>query len=197
MRTIVLLAMLAFSGTTCFAGDRCCRVGLFARICERVSHRHDCCAPVEPVCCTPAPRHCEPHAECSMVCCLKCGHNHCKDVKCCNPCCPEKPDCGCKGEAKPVAAAAVTGMVCENGQCGLSPVPHRGLLSSAYQQALASAQYRAANRIHGHSYLDTHRKSGVGWASHDPQPTTCLGRGGSAYAIAKGPDGYYATKFSE
>jgi len=195
MRTIVLLAMLAFSGTTCFAGDRCCRVGLFARICERVSHRHDCCAPVEPVCCTPAPvcctpapRHCEPHAECSMVCCLKCGHNHCKDVKCCNPCCPEKPDCGCK------PAAVVATSDCANGQCHMAPSIGRGRL---YEAALASAQYRAANRIKGHSYLDMGRTSGVGYASHNPTPNTCLGTGGDNYAVVKGPDGWYASKLAD
>ena len=69
--------------------------------------------------------------------------------------------------------------------------------SNAYQEALASAQYRAANRIHGHSSLDTHRTSGVGWASSDSNPTTCLGRGGDNYAVVRGSDGWYATKFSE
>ena len=73
--------------------------------------------------------------------------------------------------------------------------PVRTALSNVYQQALASAQYRAANRIHGHSYLDTHRTSGVGWASSDGNPTTCLGRGGENYAVARGSDGWYATKF--
>lgn len=68
-------------------------------------------------------------------------------------------------------------------------------VSSAYQQALASAQYRAANRIHGHSPLDTHRTSGVGWASSNSTPTTCLGRGGDSYAVVQGSDGWYATKF--
>jgi hypothetical protein len=71
-------------------------------------------------------------------------------------------------------------------------------VSSAYQQALASAQYRAVNRIRGHSYLDTNRTSGVGWSTSDPTPATCLGRGGSAYAVVRGDDGYfYATKFAE
>lgn len=72
--------------------------------------------------------------------------------------------------------------------------PIRSAVSSAYQQALASATYRAANRIRGHSYLDTHRTSGVGWATY-PNPTTCLGVGG-CYASVQGADGtYYSTKF--
>lgn len=69
-------------------------------------------------------------------------------------------------------------------------------ISSIYQQALASAQYRAANRIHGHSYLDTHRTSGVGWATGNPKPNTCLGGdNGATYAVVRGSDGWYATKF--
>ena len=69
-------------------------------------------------------------------------------------------------------------------------------MSNVYQQALASAQYRAANRIHGHSYLDTHRTSGVGWASNNPSPNTCLGGDNHAtYAVVRGADGWYATKF--
>lgn len=88
--------------------------------------------------------------------------------------------------------------VCENGRCNVIrnvvTAPAR-IVSNAYQEALASAQYRAANRIHGHSSLDTHRTSGVGWASGDANPTTCLGRGGEAYAVVRGADGWYATKF--
>lgn len=67
-------------------------------------------------------------------------------------------------------------------------------VSSSYSQAMASARYRAANRIHGHTSLDTHRTSGVGYASHDPTPDTCLGRGGDSYAVAQGADGWYSTK---
>lgn len=73
-------------------------------------------------------------------------------------------------------------------------------LSEKYQRALASAQYRAANRVHGHA---THlelggcvRRSGVGFASHDSNPMTCLGRKGftsAICAVVRGPDGYYAT----
>lgn len=69
-------------------------------------------------------------------------------------------------------------------------------MSDAYQTALASAQYRAANRIHGHSYIDSQTTSGVGWASHDSMPTTCLGRGGENYAVVRGSDGWYATKIA-
>lgn len=68
--------------------------------------------------------------------------------------------------------------------------------SDVYQEALASAQYRAANRIHGHSPLDMHRTSGVGWASSNSTPTTCLGAGGPGYAVVQGSDGWYATKLA-
>lgn len=80
------------------------------------------------------------------------------------------------------AAKSASVPLCENGRCDI------------VQQALASAHYRAANRIKGHTHLDTHRTSGVGWASHDASPNTCLGRGGDAYAVARGVDGFYSTK---
>ena len=105
---------------------------------------------------------------------------------------------GCSGpQAVPQAAAPTATPLCENGRCdvvrNIIAAPAR-LVSGAYQQALASAQYRAANRIHGHSSLDTHCTSGVGWSTNDPQPNTCLGRGGDNYAVAKGNDGWYASK---
>lgn len=91
---------------------------------------------------------------------------------------------------------------CVDGTCSLAEsqksfaTPVRSLMSNTYQQALASAQYRAANRIHGHSYLDTHRTSGVGWATGNSKPNTCLGGdNGSTYAVVQGADGWYATKF--
>jgi hypothetical protein len=65
--------------------------------------------------------------------------------------------------------------------------------ASAYQVALASAQYRAANCIHGHTRIERGRTSGVGYSSFDATPTTCLGVGGN-YAVARGRDGWYATK---
>lgn len=109
----------------------------------------------------------------------------------------------CAGCCSPARAEVP---LCENGRCDVvqlrltAPVRVAGAVvaatSSAYQQALASAQHRAANRIHGHSYLDTHRNSGVGWATSDSMPTTCLGRGGEAYAVTRGSDGWYSTKFS-
>jgi hypothetical protein len=68
--------------------------------------------------------------------------------------------------------------------------------SDAYQQALASAQYRAANRIKGHCSLDSHTTSGVGWSSNSTMPNTCLGIGGHGYAVVQGVDGFYATKIS-
>lgn len=91
---------------------------------------------------------------------------------------------------------------CVDGTCSLAEnqksfaTPVRSLMSNTYQQALASARYRAANRIHGHSYLDTHRTSGVGWATGNSKPNTCLGGdNGSTYAVVQGTDGWYATKF--
>jgi len=75
--------------------------------------------------------------------------------------------------------------------------------SSGYEAALASATYRAQNRIHGHSYLDSgvyvRGGSGVGWNSSFSvaNPNTCLGIGGESYAVARGIDGMYATKFRE
>lgn len=114
------------------------------------------------------------------------------------PCgCHQGNPCTCK---QPAAAAASA--FCPTGTCNLAEshasfaTPVRSFVSNTYQQALASAQYRAANRIHGHCYLDTHRTSGVGWATSNPKPNTCLGGdNGSTYAVAQGADGWYATKF--
>ena len=64
---------------------------------------------------------------------------------------------------------------------------------NAYQVAMASAQYRAANGIHGHTGIESGRTSGVGWSSFDSTPNTCLGVGGN-YAVVRGRDGWYATK---
>lgn len=117
-----------------------------------------------------------------------------------SPCPCVCADCNCNRSVQLIAMPIIEMKavpVCENGRCDVvRSAPVRSVVSSAYQQALASAQYRAANRIRGHSYLDTHRTSGVGWASHDASPNTCLGRGGDAYAVAQGGDGtFYATKF--
>lgn len=108
-------------------------------------------------------------------------------------------DCNCNRSVQLIATPIIeikAVSICENGRCDVvRSAPVRSVVSSAYQQALASAQYRAANRIKGHTHLDTHRVSGVGWASHDASPTTCLGRGGEAYAVVQGSDGFYSTKF--
>lgn len=64
----------------------------------------------------------------------------------------------------------------------------------AYSIALQSAQYRAERGIHGHSPIEMGRTAGVGWASSDSNPVTCLGRGGANYAVVRGVDGFYATK---
>jgi len=101
-------------------------------------------------------------------------------------------------------------VVCEGGRCQVlkavvaTPfvMAHNAVhnvgerVSNAYQTALASAQYRAANRIHGHCHIDSQTTSGVGWASHDSMPTTCLGKGGEGYAVVRGVDGWYATKIA-
>lgn len=105
----------------------------------------------------------------------------------------------CSGSAVPMAPAPQAGSCgcanckCADCNCGDAMQP---VASSAYSQALASAQYRAANRIRGHSYLDTHRTSGVGWASSNSKPNTCLGGDNRAsYASVRGADGWYSTKF--
>lgn len=74
------------------------------------------------------------------------------------------------------------------------------IVSDKYQRALASAQYRAAHLLHGHAtHLELGNgvtQSGVGWASHDSNPMTCLGRRGftrATCAVVAGPDGWYAT----
>ena len=100
------------------------------------------------------------------------------------------PSCPC-----PVGTA-----VCPTGACPVVQAPSTPVVRAApirsrlYEIALASAQYRAANRIHGHSYIDRKHTSGVGWSTHNPRPMTCLGVGGSNYAVARGSDGFYASK---
>lgn len=70
----------------------------------------------------------------------------------------------------------------------------------SYSRALASAQYRAANGIKGHvqGELLSNRASsaGVGFATNNPNPRTCLGVPGrttATCAVVKGPDGWYST----
>lgn len=61
------------------------------------------------------------------------------------------------------------------------------------QVAIASAQYRAARGIRGHSYIDRGRRSGVGWSTSNRAPRTCYWgqRHRGAYASVRGRDGYY------
>lgn len=66
-------------------------------------------------------------------------------------------------------------------------------VGNAYQVALASAQYRAANGIRNHSPIERGHRSGVGFSTFNPNPTTCLGVGGN-YAVVRGSDGWYSTK---
>lgn len=72
--------------------------------------------------------------------------------------------------------------------------------SDKYQIALASAQYRAARGIRGHvaslELVGGIRESGVGFASHDSNPATCLGRPGrttAVCAVVRGIGGWYST----
>lgn len=98
------------------------------------------------------------------------------------PCGCNLPGCNCGQPPRPELDTPVI--------FGTNPKP----VGAAYGIALASAQYRAANGIHGHSPIDSRRTSGVGWASSNPMPMTCLGRGGSNYAVVLGRDGWYASK---
>jgi hypothetical protein len=67
-------------------------------------------------------------------------------------------------------------------------------LGSAYEVALASAQYRAANRIRGHAYdIEAGYTTGVGFHTDNENPRTCYGVGGN-YVSVRGPDGWYSTK---
>lgn len=67
-------------------------------------------------------------------------------------------------------------------------------MSNAYQVALASAQYRAANRIKGHVLsIEGGYATGVGYSSYNSQPRTCYGVGGN-YVSVQGADGWYSTK---
>jgi hypothetical protein len=70
----------------------------------------------------------------------------------------------------------------------------------AYTRAYNSASYRAANGIKGHvrGELLTNRasSSGVGFATNNPNPRTCLGipgRTSATCAVVKGADGWYST----
>jgi len=71
------------------------------------------------------------------------------------------------------------------------------VVAGAYDIALASAEYRAANRMHAHAmHIERGNTTGVGWASHDSNPWTCLGRPGftsAACVVVRGPDGWYST----
>lgn len=120
------------------------------------------------------------------------------------PCSCACVNCNCNRSVQAVEAPVVVVQmksvpICENGRCDIvrsvAAIPVRAV-SSLYQQALASAQYRAANRIHGHSYLDTHRTSGVGWSTGNASPNTCLGVGsvGVDYVVVRGLDGWYSTR---
>ena len=121
----------------------------------------------------------------------------------CNCGCEQGLPCTCHSQKQVQVSYVAPVMDCPTGTCNLVEsqqhfaTPVRTAMSNAYAQALASAQYRAANRIHGHSYLDTHRTSGVGWATSNSKPNTCLGGdNGSTYAVVQGADGWYATKFN-
>jgi len=109
---------------------------------------------------------------------------------------------GCSGVAAPVyqavivPAAAAVYQNCPGGVCEVvlgTGSGERGT-GNGYEIALRSAQYRAANGIHGHTAIESGQTSGVGWSTSNPQPMTCLGVDGENYAVARGRDGWYATK---
>ena len=99
----------------------------------------------------------------------------------------------CSGVAAPVASC---GGVPTNQQPTLAPLIGKKSSNSNYQIALRSAQYRAAHGIKRHTTIESNRlgEAGVGWSPFDPTPETCLGTGGSGYAVARGRDGWYSTK---
>jgi hypothetical protein len=70
-------------------------------------------------------------------------------------------------------------------------------VSSNYAIALRSATERAMRGIKGHlSSIERQagKRVGVGWSSHNPNPSTCFNNLPGDYAVARGRDGYYATK---
>jgi len=70
-------------------------------------------------------------------------------------------------------------------------------VSSNYAIALRSATERAMRGIKGHlSSIERQagKRVGVGWSSHNPNPATCFNNLPGDYAVARGRDGYYATK---
>ena len=76
------------------------------------------------------------------------------------------------------------------------PSPVRSV-SSNYAIALRSATERAMRGIKGHlSSIERQagKRVGVGWSSHNPNPSTCFNNLPGDYAVARGRDGYYATK---
>ena len=70
-------------------------------------------------------------------------------------------------------------------------------VSSNYAIALRSATERAMRGIKGHlSSIERQagKRVGVGWSSHNPNPSTCFNNLPGDYAVARGRNGYYATK---
>lgn len=94
---------------------------------------------------------------------------------------------------RPIIEAVVPAASCPGGVCPIEAGRVAPVRNSLYAIALASAQYRAARGIHGHSPIDMQHTSGVGYASHDSTPMTCLGDSGPTYASVRGRDGFYAT----
>jgi hypothetical protein len=99
------------------------------------------------------------------------------------------PQCG-RVHAGPVArvashAASTAGVVASWGS------------GRAYQVALESARYRAANGIKGHSRVDLNSgmSNGVGWSTGNSTPVTCFWerRNQGAYVSVRGRDGWYST----
>ena len=102
------------------------------------------------------------------------------------------PSSDCGGQASVCnCGCELTGCDCGRSQCQPTLAPQ--MTSDAYQIALRSAQYRAANGIKGHTAIESGRTSGVGWSTHNPRPMTCLGNTDPSFAVVRGRDGFYST----
>ncbi len=107
--------------------------------------------------------------------------------------------------AAPVCTCSCPGCICNQSApaavsyaVSAAPITYAAPMQSAnYLIALRSATERARLGIKGH-LLSIERLAGravgVGWSSHNPNPATCFNNRPGDYAVARGRDGYYATK---
>lgn len=100
---------------------------------------------------------------------------------------------GCSGSFNaPPAAPKATGCACgcSMGDCNCQQAAG----TQAFSVSQQSANYRAANRIKGHTRFEAGRMAGVGFSSFNPNPATCFNNMGGQYSVARGSDGWYATR---